>query len=566
MGGVGGKAARRESKDGEEESGAGGPGMGASGDTLPVNHITRLLFLRGHTGPVRFLLPLSRQRVASGGDDGRVVIWSSFSGTALVSHVLHEMPVSALLLCGDRVVSGALDGSVRAVHVDSGAVWRFESESGHTGAVRALCALRGRVVSLGSDLRLCAWRADGTLDASAELQQCQETLRGALVVSGDLLVVSSDTQGLSSLAVYDGASLAFCGALPTCHREAVLALSVVGPLLFASASQDGLIALWRQRADSPRDIALERTFNYQHEYVERHLKRMLYPVSALAAFRTTALSRAYIVAAIGRGFAVFDASSGDAVLSCEEAHECTVTGLALLFQGSVLATAASDASVRLWFLQAEVEPHALAPPLQLPAQLHPYPAPQMAQSVAAPPSTPPPASGFSPRGGGAASFAGSPRGSASASASPRGSTPLAPTAPAVAATEASPKHSPASAAVSSAASVAGRRLRALGDVKAERLLIAELPCHRSEAQALVALDEDALATCGSDAYVVVFRDSRRLEKQWRNAARRWLQDYELAARSTAELPAVLLGPPQAHHAHSHSQPLPRADEQRAAPK
>jgi WD40 repeat protein len=85
-----------------------------------------------HEAAVFSLMPFAADRLASGGDDGRIKLWLT-AGGAEPTVLEHGAPVSSLALLPDgRLASGGLDGKVK--------LWPVTTEA----LVAALCLRAGR--------------------------------------------------------------------------------------------------------------------------------------------------------------------------------------------------------------------------------------------------------------------------------------------------------------------------------------------------------------------------------------------------------------------------------------
>lgn len=112
---------------------------------------------RHHEGAVTAVVPLADGRFASGGQDGRVVIWGK-GAEPEQSEVWHPLPVGALAPLGDGLASAGWDGQI-ALWDGTGAPRYIAA---HDGQITGLVAFRGGLASVGADLRLRFWQADGT--------------------------------------------------------------------------------------------------------------------------------------------------------------------------------------------------------------------------------------------------------------------------------------------------------------------------------------------------------------------------------------------------------------------
>lgn len=126
-----------------------------------LNASTALTIFRKHEGPVNATLALANNLYATGGDDGRVVIWASGKQEPVRILGSHDDPVSALAASpgGDSLASAGQDGEIR--------IWPMGEAAeplvlkGHAGQVSTLAYLPdGVLVSGGYDATIRFWRTD----------------------------------------------------------------------------------------------------------------------------------------------------------------------------------------------------------------------------------------------------------------------------------------------------------------------------------------------------------------------------------------------------------------------
>ncbi|MCE8008456.1 c-type cytochrome [Aestuariivita sp.] len=112
---------------------------------------------RAHAGAVTAVLPLPDGRFASGGQDGHVAIWGA-GVNPLSFEKWHDLPVADFAPWRGGLASASWDGQI--------ALWDGTSErrylDGHDGQITGLVAFGDGLASVGADLRLRLWRADGT--------------------------------------------------------------------------------------------------------------------------------------------------------------------------------------------------------------------------------------------------------------------------------------------------------------------------------------------------------------------------------------------------------------------
>lgn len=294
--------------------------------------------LDSHLDIVRQLVTIDSTRIASGSDDGSIIVWQSALGQLLHRFEGHTHGVTALLLLsdGETLASGASDRSVRLWSVRT--YQHLRTLSVHTASVTCLERLSGpaaRFVSGGNDRKIHVWQNDGTSLGVIERQE-EENLHCLLYVGNELLISGSNS---SLLLVYHTTSFEFQKILAsTYHRESVRCLVKLSNDRFASASLDGAIVLWHATSLTPM-----RRLHYPERYVDAQNK-LICDVAHLLAVD----DGRYLAAAIGNGYVVYDVLSGECTVSCPDAHDAQVTHLASLYGGARVLSCSVDGTVKLW--------------------------------------------------------------------------------------------------------------------------------------------------------------------------------------------------------------------------
>jgi WD40 repeat protein len=307
-----------------------------------TNPLSEVQVLDSHLDIVRQLVTIDSTRIASGSDDGSIIIWQSALGQLLHRFEGHTHGVTALLLLsdGETLVSGASDRSVRLWSVRT--YQHLRTLSVHTASVTCLERLSGvggtggaRFVSGGNDRKIHVWQNDGTSLGVIERQE-EENLHCLLYVGNELLISGSNS---SLLLVYHTTSFEFQKILAsTYHRESVRCLVKLSNDRFASASLDGAIVLWHATSLTPM-----RRLHYPERYVDS-LNKFICDVAHLLAVD----DGRYLAAAIGNGYVVYDVLSGECTVSCPDAHDAQVTHLASLYGGARVLSCSVDGTVKLW--------------------------------------------------------------------------------------------------------------------------------------------------------------------------------------------------------------------------
>lgn len=190
--------------------------------------------LAGHGGPVRALLPLG-DRLASAGFDHAVILWDPAAGRALRVLRWHGGAVNALApLPGGGFASGGEDGRI-ALWSDPPAEVPQRVLEGHAAPVSALAMGRdGMLASAGWDSTIRLWRPDGT----ARVLAGHAGPVAALAVLPDGGLASAGFDG--TLRLWDRAGGGRVAAAFAAPQNALLALPDGG---LASAGADGAVRL-----------------------------------------------------------------------------------------------------------------------------------------------------------------------------------------------------------------------------------------------------------------------------------------------------------------------------------
>jgi len=195
--------------------------------------------LRGHAGAANAVIALPDGGFATGGEDGRILVWPPGGREPSLAIQAHDQPVAALALAPDGLTLGSAgwDGRVRLWALDGTALGQFE---GHQGPVNGL-AFRadGGLVSAGYDATLRFWPQDG---APATLVQFAAPLNHVAVApDGELVVAGAD--GRVHFLDAAGEELASLEVSPT--PVIALALAADGALLAAGGVRGSVAVIER---------------------------------------------------------------------------------------------------------------------------------------------------------------------------------------------------------------------------------------------------------------------------------------------------------------------------------
>lgn len=193
--------------------------------------------LRAHDGSVNAVLALPGGRYATGGEDGRIVVWTAGQDEPPIVTKAHEAPIVGLAASadGNLIASAAWDGEARVGDVASGA--EIRRLKGHKDNVNAVVFLSdGRIATASYDATLRIWPADR---GDPRIVEFDTPLNSLVVLPGDRLAAGG-ADGSVRLVLADGA---LAGRVEAANAPVIaLAVSPDGRTL-AAASPRGAVAL-----------------------------------------------------------------------------------------------------------------------------------------------------------------------------------------------------------------------------------------------------------------------------------------------------------------------------------
>jgi cytochrome c len=197
--------------------------------------------LRLHDGAVNALAALPGGCLASGGEDARIVIWCGPEIGPVRVLEGHQAPVSALALSpdGHQLASGAFDRTVRTWDIASGR--QSAVREGHAGPVTAVAWTAGSdIVSAGFDATVRLWPSDNR--RPAEMAQLPAPVNAlAITTNGEIAAAGAD--GRVTLL---GADLSARGSvIADSSPLGALALSPDEKMLAASGLRGGVALIDR---------------------------------------------------------------------------------------------------------------------------------------------------------------------------------------------------------------------------------------------------------------------------------------------------------------------------------
>jgi WD40 repeat protein len=296
--------------------------------------------LRAHRGPVTALaVSGSGSRLASGGLDGRILLWQESDGALTGIMAGHPGGVLTLAWLPDDgpLASAGMDGRIR--------VWDWQGErelagwEAGPGLTRALAWAGGRLLSAGDDKLVRAWDWEAARETARWEGHLDRVLCLAAGSSGRTLSGSDDHR----LRVWEPAASGRSAVLRG-HMQAVRSAALAEDRdLAVSGGEDGAVRLWSLAAGREA-----RSF-------AGHRGR----VAAVALWPgATAAAPDWIASAgIDSTLRVWEPQSGR-LLRTLRGHRGGINALALDPHGRWLASGGEDGSVRVWSAALHARPAA----------------------------------------------------------------------------------------------------------------------------------------------------------------------------------------------------------------
>jgi len=301
-----------------------------------ANPIDEVQILDGHNGKIVWcLVKIDHSRIASGADDGLVIIWDFNTGKLLFPMKHHTQKVNCLLAISTPenkklLVSGSADHTVCVWDIDRGTI--LHVLNGHSQSVTCLCAIKnqpGVFCSGGNERAIFMWNAETGQNLGQISRNDEENLNCMISLSNGTLVTGSS---LHVIYVYNTTTLKYESLLPVLHREDVQCLVNINDTMFASGSLDGSIIVYRTDSSSLIQLLPPKPENYKNNAKNSLSVRKLVPIG-----------KGYLAAAIGTGFKVFHIESKRVVM--ESVSQSTVAGIIPLYKSSRLVSCLEDGSV-----------------------------------------------------------------------------------------------------------------------------------------------------------------------------------------------------------------------------
>ncbi|KAK2141733.1 hypothetical protein LSH36_1051g00013 [Paralvinella palmiformis] len=237
--------------------------------------------------------------------------------------------------------------------------------SHHTNIIRHLLLVdKTRLASASDDTQIVIWDLQTSqqihvLDAHSRPITCLLVLQSAYTSGDDCNQGAEDSDGLLLISAASDKLICCFLHLPDfgcfCSGGEKLCLwTPEGEMMVVvdrqneegCGSLDGTIILWSSQALAP-----SRYFNSITDYLGDN-RILPYSIQAMIC-----LDECYLICAIGTGFCIYDIVHGCSVTQKKHAHYSKILSLALVHNGTLLATVSEDGSLRLWgFRKTFTEP------------------------------------------------------------------------------------------------------------------------------------------------------------------------------------------------------------------
>ncbi|KAH3841759.1 hypothetical protein DPMN_115238 [Dreissena polymorpha] len=308
-------------------------------EVQPYNPFTELLFLEHHKDIVNLLIKIDSKRCVTAADDCLAIVWDIQFGYRLVTLCGHSRPITHMMQLPShshthRLVTSSSDKQIRIWDLDTGDCLDVLTE--HQTSVRCLLLLENTKSFCSGGENLCLWSNKGTLLTTWTGQAEEEKNINFMLQIKNARLITASEKNLAVFVIGADGALSLIKQLPP-HREPVKSLINIQEDVFASASLDGTIKLWR--TDS---LLSHRSFNVVSE-PEGPNKTFPYSVQCMMC-----LHERYLCAAIGTGFAIYDTDIGEEILHKTNAHHSKINHITFACDGLFLCTGAVDGSIRLW--------------------------------------------------------------------------------------------------------------------------------------------------------------------------------------------------------------------------
>jgi len=323
-------------------------------DDQPRNKYTEIQILSGHTDLVDSLINIGNSRVLSTGQDKKGVLWDCASGEVLFELIGHTRVITSAFYLECYVdedsnvlpviATSSSDHTIRIWDLSNGQCKKIIKQ--HQGTVKCFCLVSNEthlIVSGGQDI--CLWNSSFQL-LSKLLRNSLDYAHTVIVINSNRIVTATDQPHLTVYNILEEVSFPSPDKVHEIkeykklqhRRESITFVLCITDSMFASASMDGAIIIW-----SSNSLDIIRQFNNYENFLNLSDHTYPYKVNHLIM-----VDKRYLIVAIGSGFAIYDALFDKCVCRLVQGHHSPVTCIALLSNGSYLATSSLDGTVKLW--------------------------------------------------------------------------------------------------------------------------------------------------------------------------------------------------------------------------
>ncbi|XP_065060388.1 WD repeat-containing protein 41-like [Rhopilema esculentum] len=349
----------KEAKNDRDQTEAASSKVPEITDDQPRNPYTEIKILSGHSDRIHLATIIDESRILTAAQDNTVAVWDSVNGNLLFKLYGHTKPINCVCVIHYDVsldeeikaedlgnetsrilLTASFDKSIRLWSLCYGNCLKVITE--HNYAVKCFIKLRGEETEAHY---CCAGDHLSIWDENMKLLHTYKRnnpnfIQSLISIKDKKIVTATDQYYLDVYCIEkssESVEIQYSRKLPT-HRESITCLINISDAMFASASLDGTIMVW-----TTYHLLPTRQFNSHENYRDSEKKKFLYSVKHLFA-----LEQRYIFAAIANGFFVYDTISDKCLVKQPNAHSEEVNHLALIGDGSVLATCSLDGTTRLW--------------------------------------------------------------------------------------------------------------------------------------------------------------------------------------------------------------------------
>ncbi|KAF2072538.1 hypothetical protein CYY_006155 [Polysphondylium violaceum] len=343
---------KKEDQD-NQNGGAGGnntnsAGGGGSNSNIPsspsgskefpsfeISPLNEIQILSSHTQPIKTLLNIDHERLASAGDDNVILVWSISTGRLLMRLEEHTQRVTCLLSFGNILVSGSMDKKIKMWDLSKPAIYNQETKSfhlessktldKHQKSLKFLEKIPNGFCSASNDENLIIWDEQG--EFKRYIVRIQREYITSILCVNNFIIVSGSTAPFLIAYKYDSQNETpkTLGKEIT-HKDCVNCLMNLSARNFITGSKDNSIIIWDSYTLQPL-----------HQRYCKSSISYLYPI------------KNFILVTIFKGFSIFD-MNGNSILEYYPSDGSLTTelnGAITLYDNTKIVTWA-DTRISMW--------------------------------------------------------------------------------------------------------------------------------------------------------------------------------------------------------------------------